>query len=172
MLLARLLFVICLVLGATACSAQNPDELTARVMDDAKILSTSAQAELAAKLEALERRTTDQLIVVTVPDLKGEPIESFGLRRGNEWGIGRDDIDNGVLLIVAPSERQVRIEVGFGLEGLLTDDRAAEIIDAQLLPHFRRGEMEEGVKSGVEQIIRTLQSNSVRPIRKQVRKAA
>ncbi len=171
MLIARLLLLLLLVAGA-ACRAQETPRVALRVVDRAEILSDAAEAELTSKIEALERLTTDQLVVVTTPGLNDETIEAFALRLGNQSGIGRADVDNGVLLVVAPNERKVRIEVGLGLGGLLTDERAAAIIDTQLLPRFRHGRMEEGIRAGVEHIIGVLESSSVRPIPKQLRKAA
>jgi uncharacterized protein len=138
-------------------------ELTGRVVDGADLLPPAVEARVDGALAALERRTTDQLIVVTVTDLKGEAIEDYGLRLGNGWGIGREDIDNGVLLIVAPNERRVRIEVGCGLEGLLTNERAAQIIDETLLPAFKAEEFEKGIVAGVEAIAATLRSDPARP---------
>ena len=100
---------------------------------------------------------------MTVPLLGNETIEDFGRRLGNGWGVGRKDVDNGVLLIVATGERQTRIAVGNGLEGLLTDARAKQIIEAMILS-FKAGDFDTGVKTGVEEIIRTLESESKRPM--------
>jgi uncharacterized membrane protein YgcG len=138
-------------------------QLTGRVVDDAQLLSPSAEAGLVKTLARLEQQTSDQLVVVTVPDLKGEAIESFGLRVGRAWGIGQKVLDNGVLLIVAPNERMVRIEVGCGLEGLLTDERAKAIIDDALLPRLRASDFEGAAETGVHEISRLLLSDRVRP---------
>jgi uncharacterized protein len=124
------------------------------------------EERLTAQLAELERRTTDQLVVVTTPDLRGESIDSFGLRLGNGWGIGRKDVDNGVLLIVAPNERQVRIEVGCGLEGLLTDERAQSIIAETLLPRLSQGAYEGAAETGVAEIAALLASEPKRPRRR------
>src|SRR5690606_9503078 len=107
---------------------------------------------LTTRLEALERDTTDQLVVVTVPDLQGREIEDYGYQLGRAWGIGQAENDNGVLLIVAPIERKVRIEVGYGLEGVLTDALSALIIQNQILPAFRDGDYALGVAQGVAAI--------------------
>ena len=106
-------------------------------MDEANLLAPAVEARLDADLARLEGRTSDQLVVVTLPSLKGRSIEQVGLALGNGWAIGQAELNNGVLLIIAPSERKVRIEVGCGLEGLLTDERAASIIAAPLLPLLR-----------------------------------
>lgn len=148
----------------TQAQAARPlPRLTGRVMDGANLLSPAAEEDLVRTLAALEAATTDQLVVVTVPSLDGEAIESLGLRLGNGWGIGRARINNGALLIVAPNERKVRIEVGCGLEGLLTDERAQEIIDADLLPQFHEERYEQGIRRGVAAIDATLRADPRRP---------
>ncbi len=161
-----------LVLSCSPAATSSLPALTGRVVDDAEILSPRVEAELVSQLEQLERRTSDQLIVVTVPDLKGEAIEVLGLRLGNGWGIGQKDVNNGVLLIVAPADRKVRIEVGFGLEGLLTDERAGDIIQNRLIPAFREGNYEQGVLAGVTEISRVLLSDPRRPRKRPLKKAA
>jgi len=152
--------------GAVVSAAQSTrplPRLTGRVMDGANLLSPAAEEGLVRDLAALEAATTDQFVVVTVASLDGEAIESLGLRLGTGWGIGRARINNGVLLIVAPSERKVRIEVGCGLEGLLTDERARQIIDADLLPQFGEGRFEQGIQRGVAAITATLRADPGRP---------
>lgn len=171
-----------LLLGATACEAKAPagepkrqslsaapasarplPALTGRVVDNADILPAQAEADLTAQLDALEKATTDQLVVVTVPDLKGEPIEELGLRLGRGWGIGQKGVDNGVLLIVAPADRWARIEVGYGLEGLLTDERAARIIDEQVVANCRIKDCGRAITEGVAAISALLRSDLKRP---------
>ena len=137
--------------------------LTGRVVDLADLLPTAAEQRLTRRLASLESTTSDQFVVVTVPALDGEPIESLALRLGNGWGIGRKNLDNGVLLIVAPNDRKARIEVGCGLEGLLTDERAQQIMDTVLVPRFRDARYEEGVNAGVTAIELVLQSDRTRP---------
>jgi uncharacterized protein len=138
-------------------------ELTGRVVDNADLLAPEAEARLTARLAALEESTTDQLVAVTVPDLEGQAIEHFARRLGNRWGIGRKELDNGVLLVVAPGERMVRIEVGIGLEGLLTDERAKAIIDTMILPPFREARFPEGIEAGVAGIAEVLERDKRRP---------
>ena len=137
--------------------------LTGRVVDNAHVLSPGEKARLTVRLAALERKTSDQLVVVTLPDLGDAPIEAVGLSLGHTWRIGRQGLDNGVLLIVAPSNRTVRIEVGCGLEGLLTDARAATIIRTKLIPVFRRGDYDAGAEAGVAAIAAILESDKRRP---------
>jgi uncharacterized protein len=144
---------------ASAGQADLP-ALTGRVVDDANLVSSPAEAQLTRRLAALEARTTDQLVVVTVPSLRGEAIEQFGVRLSRGWGIGQKDKNNGVLLVVAPDERKVRIEVGYGLETVLTDPEAARIIRTQILPHFREGKMELGIVEGVHAILAVLDKGS------------
>jgi uncharacterized protein len=142
---------------AVVASAAELPALTGRVVDQAQILPPSVEESLTARLAELERRTSDQLVVVTMESLNGESIESFGLRLGNGWGIGQRDKDNGVLLIVAPGERKVRIEVGLGLERTLTNQDCAEIIGRDILPHFKGGRMAEGVEAAAAALIRHLE---------------
>ena len=147
-------------------------QLSGRVVDEADLLTPPAEAAISRELAALEQRTKDQLVVVTIPDLHGEKIEDFALRLGNSWGVGQRALDNGVLLIVAPNERRTRIEVGCGLEGLLTDARAKEVIDTALLPSFREADYQQGIASGVDAIVRVLASDSKRPKPAPSKKAA
>src|SRR6188508_1672024 len=127
-------------------------ELTGRVVDDAQLLGAADIAELDAGLKALEDKSSDQVVVVTLPSLQGFTIEDFGYQLGRHWGIGTKEKDNGVLLIVAPNERKVRIEVGRGLEPLLTDAMSNIIINGAILPRFRSGDYAGGIKEGVKGI--------------------
>jgi uncharacterized protein len=137
--------------------------LTGRVVDDADMLSAKAETRLNAELAGLEARTHDQLVVVTLPSLGGKPIEDVGLKLGRCWGVGQRGLDNGVLLIVARAERKIRIEVGYGLEKLLKDELAGEIIRDPIAPAFRKGEYERGIEAGVERIEAVLLSDLHRP---------
>jgi uncharacterized protein len=126
--------------------------LTGRVVDGAGLLSPEDRQALTAELEALEDKNSDQLVVVTLPSLQGYTIEDYGYRLGRHWGIGTAKLDNGVLLIVAPNERKVRIEVGYGLEPILTDALTKIIIENGILPRFRAGDFPGGIKDGVHDI--------------------
>jgi uncharacterized protein len=130
--------------------------LSGRVVDDANILDPAARTALTDKLAALEAKTTDQLVVVTLKSLQGTSIEDFGVQLGRRWQIGQKDKNNGVLLIVVPSERQVRIEVGYGLEGTLTDAVSRLIIENGILPRFRANDFPGGITRGVDDIISVL----------------
>ena len=126
--------------------------LTGRVVDQGELLSPEKEAELTARLEKLEQDTSDQLVVVTVDSLQDRDIADYGYQLGRAWAIGQSAENNGVLLIVAPNERKVRIEVGYGLEPILTDALSALIIHEQILPAFRNGGYERGITQGVDAI--------------------
>jgi uncharacterized protein len=107
-------------------------------------------------LDEHERVTTNQVVVVTLEDLQGYTIEEFGYQLGREWGIGQAGRDNGALLLVGKDERKVRIEVGYGLEGALTDALASDIIQRVILPEFRRGQFDEGILEGTRAILQAI----------------
>jgi uncharacterized protein len=130
--------------------------LSGRVVDQAGILSPTVKASLTAKLEALETKTSRQLVVVTVPSLQGLEIEDYGYQLGRAWGIGEKARNTGVLLIVAPNERRVRIEVGYGLEGILTDALSTVILQEKVLPKFRAGDAAGGVVAGADALVEQL----------------
>lgn len=127
------------------------------MVDAAKVLPPDVVAALDAKLATLEAGTTRQLVVVTIPDLQGYDIADYGYQLGRIWGIGQKDQDNGVLLIVAPNERKVRIEVGYGLEPILTDALTQIIIQREILPRFKAGDLPGGVVAGTDALIKQLQ---------------
>lgn len=151
----------CLV-GAQAALAQDIafPRLTGRVVDEAGLLDATAKADLDAKLADLEAKTTDQLVVVTVRTLGGRSIEEYGYQLGRAWGIGQKDKNNGVLLIVAPNDRKVRIEVGYGLEGTLPDAIASIIIQNSILPRFRTNDYPGGIAKGADDIIKVLSGDA------------
>ena len=130
--------------------------LSGRVVDEANILDQAARAALTQKLADLEAKTTDQLVVVTLKSLQGTSIEDFGYQLGRHWRIGQKDKNNGVLLIVVPSERKVRIDVGYGLEGTLTDAVSRLIIENAIVPRFRANDYPGGIARGVDDIISVL----------------
>jgi uncharacterized protein len=130
------------------------------VVDEAGVLSEGTRSILTRELAELEAKTTRQLVVVTVKSLQGRSIEDYGVRLGRAWQIGQKDKNNGVLLIVAPNERKARIEVGYGLEGELTDAVAKLIIEQRILPNFRQGNMAGGVVAGTDEIIQALSGGS------------
>ncbi|KAB7647875.1 TPM domain-containing protein [Polymorphobacter fuscus] len=149
--------VLVLSLAGPAWSAPSFPKLDGRVTDAAGILAPETRASLDARLAALEKATTIQLVVATVPDLQGYEIDEYGYQLGRSWGIGQKGTNNGALLIVAPNERKVRIEVGYGLEGVLTDALTSQIIRRDIIPSFRAGDMAAGVVGGTDAIINLLQ---------------
>jgi len=155
-LLAALLALIAFAAAVPAVAAPVFPPLTGRIVDGADLLGPDIEAALTARLSALEDKTGDQLVIVTLPSLQGETIEEFGVALGRHWAIGEKDKNNGVLLIVAPNERKVRIEVGYGLEGVLTDALTRVIIETSILPHFRAGDMAAGVAEGAKDIVAVL----------------
>jgi uncharacterized protein len=130
--------------------------LSGRVVDDAGILDAATRNELTQTLAALEAQTTDQVVVVTLKSLQGTSIEDYGYQLGRAWKIGQKGKDNGVLLIVVPGERRVRIEVGYGLEGQLTDAISRYIIETSIIPRFKAGDFAGGIKSGIADIVEGL----------------
>ena len=143
--------------GAAALAAPQFPPLSGRVTDAADLLDPAQEQALGAKLESLEKQTGRQLVVATIPDLQGYAIEDYGYQLGRTWGIGRKDVNDGALLIVAPNEKKVRIEVGYGLEPVLTDALSSVIIQQAILPHFRDGRMADGILAGADALIAQLQ---------------
>jgi uncharacterized protein len=151
-----LALLILLLSGARAGAQPTLPALTGRVVDQANVLSPSAEEQMASKLAELEARTSRQLVVVTIPSLQGLEIEDFGYKLGRAWGIGQQGDDNGALLIVAPNERRVRVEVGYGLEPVLTDALSNVILQKRVLPRFRDGDLQGGIIDGVDALIEQL----------------
>src|SRR5436309_10486164 len=149
------LLVLALTSVASSAAPTFP-ALTGRVVDDAGIIPTELRTELDQKLAALEAKTTDQLVVVTLKSLGGYDISDYGYQLGRAWQIGQKSKNNGVLLIVAPNEHDVRIEVGYGLEGDLTDAVTRLIIENSILPKFRAGDFPGGISAGVDDIVKVL----------------
>jgi uncharacterized protein len=145
-----------LTVAMAALAAPEFPALTGRVVDAADVLSPSTEAALNRQLEAHERATGQQIVVATVKDLGGLDIQDYGYQLGRHWGIGGKEHDTGVVLVVAPTLRKVRIDVGYGLEGDLTDALSSNIIQTRILPEFRRGDMDAGVRAGVDAIIAVL----------------
>lgn len=179
--LAAVLVVACQQSGGTIAEARAPcravqpradplaveaallPALTGHVVDGADLLSEDEEARLAELPARLAQRTGDQFAVVTVPTLGGYAIQDFGVALGRSWRLGQADKDNGILLIVAPNERKARIEVGYGLEPILTNERAAQIMQSDLIPAFRRGAFALGIEEGSRAIVATLVSQADAP---------
>jgi len=152
-------FVAVLWIGAALAAANFPP-LTGRVVDAAGVLSPVAKADLERKLAALEQKSGIQLVVATVPSLGGEEIEPYANALFRAWRLGEAKKNNGVLLLIAPKERRVRIEVGYGLEGTLTDAVSSLIIANAMAPRFKAGDFDGGVARGVDDIITALTTDS------------
>jgi uncharacterized protein len=144
------------ILLAPAWAAPKFPALTGRVVDDAHILSDTTKTELTRKLAALEQKTSRQLVVATVPSLQGYEISDYGYQLGRSWGIGQKGLNNGLILLVAPNDRRVRIEVGYGLEPIVTDAFSSVIVQTQILPKFRNKDFDGGVRAGVDALIEQL----------------
>lgn len=141
--------------GAWAAPKFPPPNGT-HVVDEANVLSPATEARLNDELTALQERTQHQVVVATVSSLQGLEIEDYGYQLGRAWGIGREKEDDGVILLVAPSDRKLRIEVGYGLEPVLTDALSNVIINQVIVPKFKAGDIDGGVTAGTEAIIKQL----------------
>lgn len=151
-----ILSALLIALLPTAALGQEFPALAGRVTDVAGIIPADVETRLEQKLEALEQQSQRQLVVATIPDLQGYEISDYGYRLGRTWGIGDKERNDGALLIVAPNERKVRIEVGYGLEPVLTDGLSSLIINQDIVPRFKNGDMPGGIEAGVDAIVTQL----------------
>lgn len=142
--------------SAVGLPAASLPSLTGRIVDAAQIIDARSKPEVERKLEDLESRSGIQLVVATIKSLEGQDIESYANQLFRTWKLGEKTKNNGVLLLVAPSERKVRIEVGYGLEGTLTDALSNVIITNALVPRFKTGDFTGGISRGVDDIIAVL----------------
>ena len=158
MQLVRAFVAALVVLASPALASAEPQfpRLTGRVVDEADLLSPETRARLDEKLAAFERQSGHQVVVATVPSLQGYAIEEYGYQLGRAWGIGRAEKNDGVLLLVSSGDRKVRIEVGYGLEGELTDALSSNIIQGVILPRFRAGRFDAGIEEGADAIVAVL----------------
>lgn len=158
---AMLLALLLMLAGAFAQSTPSSvPALTGRVVDDAGIIEPAQRQLLSEKLAAFEEKSSDQVVVVTVSSLQGEDIETYSNRLFRSWALGQKQEDNGILLVVAPNDRQVRIEVGYGLEGTMTDALSSLIIHGTIIPAFREGDYNKGVVEGVDGILTVLSGDA------------
>ena len=152
--MVRLLVALWLALFAAPLAAQTFPALNGqRVVDNAHLLTASQTVDITSKLAALEAGTGRQLVVATVPGLEGRPIEDYGYRLGRTWAIGQKGKDDGVILLVAPTERKVRVETGYGARVFLTDAVSSVIIRDVITPKFKAGDMGGGIVAGVDQLV-------------------
>jgi uncharacterized protein len=162
-ILRRVIAIIWLALLLPQPALAEPPipPLTGRVVDRADVIDAWTESQLSAQLERFEHKHHIQLVVVTLPSLGRYTIEDWGLALGRGWGIGQKGKNDGVLLVVAPKDRQLRIEVGYGLEGALPDAAADRIVRGTILPRFRAGDLTGGISAGVDAIIAALGGQGV-----------
>ena len=153
----RAVLVTALSLAAASATAVDVPYLSGRVVDDAEILSPAAREGLTATSKAHEDKTTNQVVVLTVPTFGGESVEEYANRVFSSWKLGQKGKDNGVLVLVVPNDRKMRIEVGYGLEGALPDVEASRIIRNRMAPKFKAGDFDGGVTDGVDAIVAQLE---------------
>lgn len=146
-----------LLLQVRAGYALDVPPLAGRVNDLAGMISPETESALDGRLAALEEKESTQVVILTVPSLEGEPVEDFSIRVAEAWKIGQKGVDNGILFLVSRDDRKVRIEVGYGLEGRMTDLLAGRIVDNEVVPLFRAGRFDAGFQQGVESIILAVQ---------------
>lgn len=132
-----------------------------RITDLANVIDAGTEADLDRRLDQLEQKTSHEIAVVTVPSLDGAPVEDYAVRLFKDWGIGQAKRDNGVLVLVAPNEREMRIEVGYGLEGVLPDGLAGEVIQRNFIPHFRNNDYNAGIRDGVMRVADVVEKEQV-----------
>ena len=155
LVLRRILPAAALLLAMCCALAQVPvPKLSARVTDLTGTLTQQQRVSLEERLAAFEARKGSQVVVLIVPTTRPEAIEQFSIRVAEQWKIGRKGTDDGVILVVARDDREVRIEVGYGLEGAIPDAIAHRIIEEQIVPHFRAGDYYAGIRSGVTAVMK------------------
>jgi uncharacterized protein len=154
-----LVALACCLLVTFAFALDFPP-LTGRVVDQANVMSAESKSDIEAKLKALEDKSGIQLVVATVKSLQGGDIETYANELFRFWKLGQAQKNNGVLLLVAPTEHKVRIEVGYGLEGTLTDALSSVIISSAIIPRFKTGDFSGGIQRGVDGIISVLSGDT------------
>ncbi|MEX0961022.1 MAG: TPM domain-containing protein [Burkholderiales bacterium] len=157
----RLLLALLLTAGFAA-AAEIP-YLSGRVVDEAELLAPETRSHITHLLRTHESHTGNQIAVLTVRTIEGEPIEDYAVAVFEAWKLGSREQDNGVLLVVVPDDRRMRIEVGYGLEQTLTDAHASRIIRNVITPHFRAGDYDRGIAEGVRGIVSVLEGGWVPP---------
>jgi uncharacterized protein len=146
--------IVCFFIGTISASAYySPGSPSGFVNDFAEMMSSQARQQLEQKLSQFEKDTSNEISVVTINSLQSDTIENFAVKLFEEWGIGKKDKDNGVLLLIAKADRQMRIEVGYGLEGALTDAQSYWIIQNMMRPAFQAGNYDQGISDAVDKII-------------------
>ncbi|MBX7533301.1 TPM domain-containing protein [Qipengyuania sp. 1XM1-15A] len=157
--LRRLLVIVAVALGLAVPAAAQPsfpERGTAPVLDQANIIDDATEAELTRKLDEFEERSQRQFVIATVESLQGYDIAEYGYQLGRYWQLGDAENDDGIILLVAPNERQMRVEVGYGLEGIIPDGLAFEYVEG-MKPYFRDGDFSGGISWGADEIIKQLE---------------
>jgi len=149
--------ILSILLLVSATWALEVPPLTGRVVDRAHILSPTVLSDLNSVLAAHEAKTSNQVAVLTLPSLEGHPLEDFSHQVATAWALGKKGTDNGVLFLITIKEKKLRIEVGYGLEGTLTDAKSSQIIRHEVVPHFRAGDFSGGVVAGTQAIVATIE---------------
>ena len=157
-----IMLVLAILLAPAAAVAQTFPKFANFVVDQANIIPPADEARLNRTLADLQRRTRHQLAIATVPSLQGLAVNDYSIRLARLWGLGRKRYNDGVLILVAPNEHKVRIEVGYGLEATLTDPRCSIIIQQTMLPLFIKGDFSGGINAGTRAIIARL--NTAAPL--------
>jgi uncharacterized protein len=152
MILLRFLLALLVLTPLPALADPTFPKLTGRVVDDAHLLSPEQVAQLTQLSAEVEQASSRQFVVATIPDLQGYEITDYGYQLLRTWGIGQKDANNGIILIVAPNERKVRVEVGYGLEPIMTDALSSQIINQTIVPKFKAGDMAGGIVAGAQAI--------------------
>jgi uncharacterized protein len=155
--------LLLLALSAAAALALDVPFLSGRVIDQAELLSPEAEQRISAKLEALEKETGAQVVVLTIPTLDGDPLEDYAIKVGETWKLGRKGVDDGAVLLIARDEHGLRIEAGYGLEAKLTDITCKRILDELVVPHLREGDYAAGVEAGVDAIAEVVRGGDPLP---------
>ena len=157
----RLTLITTLLLLASFSFGADVPFLTGRVTDNADILSRDTRRAIAESLKAHEQKTGNQIAVLTIRSLEGESIEEYAVAVFNAWKLGQKGKDNGILVVVAPNDRRMRIEVGYGLEGILPDGLAGSIIRTVMTPQFKTGNYNVGIQAGIQAIIDVLEGGKL-----------
>ncbi len=150
---SAIVLVVFISISSFVFSLQIPSRPNGRVNDDANLLDASSKAALESKLRAFEEETSNQVVVATFPSLEGESLEDFSMRLAQNWKIGQKGKDNGVILLIFKNDRKLRIEVGYGLEGALTDALSRRIIQDDIVPEFKKGNYAAGILKGSDSIL-------------------
>lgn len=164
--------IVLLFMVVSVFALEVPQKPAGRVNDYAGLFSAETVNDISAQLSRFEEQTTNQIVVATFPSLEGESLEDFSIRLAEQWKVGQKGKDNGVIILVFRDDRAVRIETGYGVEAVLTDVICSKIIFQIIVPHFKNGDYDTGIKQAVTSIMSILQGGelpeSSRPRRKEV----